>query len=312
MQRKRVLAAGKRLQKIGSFSRVVRSTRKCVRTGALPQALWGIETLGLAPSNLTRLRAKAAAATGIVSPGRCPKTAIILGFGRFGDPLHDIAKRMVVSWWSFWHAAPLLLKCRLRIAWRKIHRNICTPSWVRWHCVNGPIAALIATLSEAGWHMAYCDVWTDPAGDNFVFDPEVPMHLFVTHVMETISEHLWSQAETHYASQGLKSQPDWAVPLVLHRSWKKRLENKDSEHWSASLLVVSGRLSASLLLILLRLLPALDVQMRCALHGTSSGNVPLLLCILTKRSLPRKNGRAQHPWKLTWSVFGFVVLFPLP
>ena len=72
-----------------------KKARRLIRSGSIPQALWGVEALGLSRQQLKPLRAAAAAATGINQTQRCPTTAIAITFER--DPAEEVIFRQVSS-----------------------------------------------------------------------------------------------------------------------------------------------------------------------------------------------------------------------
>ncbi len=76
----RLTKAGKWAKAISSLVRVDRGARVLARTGFKPQAVWGLEAQGLAPTTLKRLRAQVAGMSGCRYPGGCATTAIRLAY----------------------------------------------------------------------------------------------------------------------------------------------------------------------------------------------------------------------------------------
>ena len=133
----------------------------------VPKALWGVEQIGLAPSALTRLRSAAAAASGIVTTGRCATTAIAISYGQ--DPAEDVVSRIVKSLVAAVKQLEVELPL-LRVAWRAAFAKVVwgvTPTFagnVLWRAVTGPLAAATATLAMFGWRVAFLEHWISPDG----------------------------------------------------------------------------------------------------------------------------------------------------
>ena len=80
---------------------------------------------------------------------------------------------------------------------------------IRWRCVNGPLGALIAQLTEYGWNLRGIDDCVAPDGEsNFTLDPRSPIPNFVKWVCERTKVVLWDRASTHYCGRGLEGGPD--------------------------------------------------------------------------------------------------------
>ena len=140
--------------------------------------MWGIEGLGLSPTQLNTLNTQVAAASGCVAKGRCPYMAI--RFSKLLFPAVEVVKRMLKNFF-------LMLACwrphigRLRAAWAEGWSSVLAISeWetagenahtrrpagfaIRWGCVFGPITALIATLAQYNWFARSIDTWIGPDG----------------------------------------------------------------------------------------------------------------------------------------------------
>ena len=68
LQVKRFRAASSRLRRTAILVRRVRSARRLVGTGSLPQVLWGHQAIGVLPTVVSRLRTMCAAASGTYDP----------------------------------------------------------------------------------------------------------------------------------------------------------------------------------------------------------------------------------------------------
>ena len=104
LQANRISKATKRMKRISILAKSVRGARRLISTGALPQALWGQNSISLAPTVLSRLRSSTAAATGMTGAGRCATTAIAIGIGHNKDPAILHARNQVDHWISVWRS----------------------------------------------------------------------------------------------------------------------------------------------------------------------------------------------------------------
>ena len=82
----RMTKAARRAKAIQNLVKVDRSAKILARTGFKPQAAWGLEAQGLAPTTLRKLRAQVAGMSSCRYPGGCATTAIRLGLPRDGRP----------------------------------------------------------------------------------------------------------------------------------------------------------------------------------------------------------------------------------
>ena len=227
----RLKAAGQRFKAITRLVRLDRAARKLSRTGALPQALWGAEVLGIAPSVLSRFRSQFAASSGITQTGRCATTAIRISFA--ADPMDDHTLRVVKSMRRALRKALASPGANeLRAAWAQAKDDVLCPAPVppntlakhtseepRWSKVSGPISAAIAILSPLGWRLPNPQRWTSPegAGCNVLEHPEVP---FLRLVSKSVQAKLWKKAAAHYCAAGIESSPD-PVSFKLLKALRK-------------------------------------------------------------------------------------------
>ena len=82
--------------------------------------LWGIETIGLSPSQLRRARTEQAACSGVLQSRRCSTTAIYLAFG--SDVAQDVVCRCITTWHSFVNMFGI--SADLRVAWRHLASSL--------------------------------------------------------------------------------------------------------------------------------------------------------------------------------------------
>ena len=82
----------------------------------------------------------------------------------------------------------------LRVAWRRVAAAIIRPDKsVQWGKVAGPMAATIATLTQAGWDLSCVDSWIDPAGLRLQA-LTVPVGKVVAHVRRHAVPMVWQRA----------------------------------------------------------------------------------------------------------------------
>jgi hypothetical protein len=145
----RMTKAGKRARAIAQLVRVDRGSRVLAKTGFKPQAVWGLEAQGLAPSTLQRLRALVAGMSGCKQPGGCATTAIRLAYDEQADPYH-YGRTQLLTEWIHLHSGLQEQRGALGLAWRKIVAKLRS-SPKPWSRVNSPVSAVVATLLDLEW-----------------------------------------------------------------------------------------------------------------------------------------------------------------
>ena len=124
IQHNRMQAAGPRFSRLRWLSRICYRARRVGRSNPYAVAFWGVEVLGLAPSQLKSFRSQAAASTGMTQAQRCATTAIAIGFG--SDPAEDVLRRQLVSFFRYVRAKALVMAAvpgRFRVAWTEAKEN---------------------------------------------------------------------------------------------------------------------------------------------------------------------------------------------
>ena len=195
----RMAAATARLHRTRRIAATQYRARRLVPTNAYPKAFWGVEATGVAPSVIARFRTAAAAGTGCVVPGRCATTA--LAVARIVDPEEEVVSRILKAWLKYLLRS--VAPARLRCAWRRVHRRIIQAGSPVWNKVNGPLAALIATLTWYGWDLRCMDTWSSP--DDIAVRPFAAHADEVTRiVIPGVRTFLWTHAAQHYLGDGLQ------------------------------------------------------------------------------------------------------------
>ena len=127
IQHNRMQAAGPRFSRLRWLSRICYKARRVGRSNPYAVAFWGVEVLGLAPSQLRSFRSQAAAPTGMTQAQRCATTAIAMGFGV--DPADDVCRRQLVTFFRYVRAKALVMAAvpgRFRVAWTAAKEKICS------------------------------------------------------------------------------------------------------------------------------------------------------------------------------------------
>ena len=220
LQKDRLAKAKKRLTKVSKLAKSVRKASVLAYTGALPQALWGSVSLGLAPSALKSLVARTAAATGISAAGRCPATAIALAMGQDRHPVVQTAVEQVSLWIDLWRGEASLRALAARF-WRVAHDRVIQYSDgqalpnVQWQRVIGPFSATLAKLTEQGWRLDNPCRWVDPSGFAWEPDFDADKAPFLSLVARYALKVVWQAASEGWCGQGLQDGVDWVATLSL-------------------------------------------------------------------------------------------------
>ena len=98
--------------------------RGLLQTGALPQCLWGHQSLGVAPTTLKRIRATAAAATAIGGHGRCASTALALTLTHLKDPAITIALDQITTFLDLFKSMDPYMRGLTVRHWSDIYRSV--------------------------------------------------------------------------------------------------------------------------------------------------------------------------------------------
>ncbi len=163
--RGRLRKAARRALAIKKLVKVDKRARALVNTGYRPQAVWGHEGQGLAPTCLRQLRGTIASMMGSKRPGGCATTCIRVTFGAASDP-HVFCRRQLFENWLFILDALTEDDKALQLAWRRTAR-ILKAAKNKWLRVKGTMAAVIATLLDLRWQPQQADIWVDSDGEEF-------------------------------------------------------------------------------------------------------------------------------------------------
>ncbi len=205
----RMQKAARRALAIRRLVRVEPKARALTNTGYRPQAIWGHEGQGLAPSTLRRLRGQIAGMSGCLRPGGCATTSIRITFGADSDP-HLLCRRQLFDNWLYILDALQEDDRALQLAWKKTVANL-TSAKHRWQRVKGTMAAVIATLLDLQWQPTAAYVWTDSDGEQFELlrcDRERLMEFALRGAAE---EATWKRASRWHLGGGLAGGVDFTI-----------------------------------------------------------------------------------------------------
>ena len=216
LQRQRRGKAAPRLRAIQRICGITPVARKLVRTGYMPQCLWGHAAMGLAPTVLRTIRWKIAQVFAPRLKGRCLATVLALALGPYEDPQITLTMQMVGAWLSMWRRCRDL-HARGRVAWRaavaRVRASVAAGN-SPWLWIGGPMSAMVATLEEQGWQLDFPEVWRDPGGQQWAIDDETPIAQVTIMVRTYAAQYVWKQAcaEGHLPG-GLGDGVNWRVSL---------------------------------------------------------------------------------------------------
>jgi len=129
--------------------------------------------MGLPPTNVRKLRAMAANATGVGDSGRCTTYTIALAIGEDRDPAVRCRAEAVKEWCVMWRSSPRL-RSRLAKSW---HTLLPRLAWqYDWKAVRGPIGAMICMLRDVDWVPLRANLWGPPKGELWQITGE---HIFL-------------------------------------------------------------------------------------------------------------------------------------
>ncbi|CAK0857540.1 unnamed protein product [Prorocentrum cordatum] len=240
VQRKASSRRARAVRRAGRVLRLRRSAAKLGKrgsaffsTGVKPQSVYGHEVWGIAPSNVTKGRRLAAAAAAGKGPGRCLRPAMAVLY-HAKDPGVQLRVQLVREWLAQWLSQPQLHK-RARRIWASVHQKLLRSKGAKWRKVYGQVAAVIATLLDAGWSPFTAGHWKrpTPAGvEQWIIplaDEQGSLSLDLTEFSELLDdlEHdliqiRWKEAARHLHGGGLEDGGDvWLVKRGLDHCAKE-------------------------------------------------------------------------------------------
>ena len=223
LQQQRLRKTKARLLKISPLAKTLRRARSLTVTGATPQATWGAGVIGIAPTQMSRLRSWTAASSGITAHGRCRTTAIAVAFGHLRDPMIVCTRQQVDLWIQLWRGEPQLRQLAVR-HWRDAHARLQPPnlgheasSTSSWNGVIGPFTTTLAVLRDTGWNCEQPGAFVDPSGIKWIPSLDTDVEPFLDLVDKFTLQAVWRDAATFWCGSGAQQGIEWHSTMALHR-----------------------------------------------------------------------------------------------
>jgi ribonuclease HI len=232
--RGRLRKAARRALAIRRLMKVDKRARALVNTGYRPQAIWGQEGQGLAPTTLRYLRGTIANMTGCKRPGGCSTTSIRMSFGMDADP-HILCRRQLFDNWLYILDTLEDETQALQLAWKKM-ATVLTRAKSRWQRLRGTMATVIATLLDLQWRPMQADIWQDSDGEEFNLRRCDRARLLDFALKGAAEEAVWKKASRGHLGRGLAG----GVDLTSLRRHLRQLRSRGDPSRAAVLEMVAG------------------------------------------------------------------------
>ena len=170
----RVIKSQAKLKKLRVISNITTKSRRLFRTGVVPQASWGQEAKGLAPTVVRGFRTKSGKGTGARKSGGCLTTSLATAFGPENDPAQTFTISLLTVWCKLWASEPQW-QAAIKEVWNRVKTRLQAKHLGRWNGVTGHIGAVIATLLDLGWDPASPATWKDPEGQEWHSTATLPV-----------------------------------------------------------------------------------------------------------------------------------------
>ena len=116
---------------------------------AKPQGTWGHQGQGLAPSTVARLRQQFGVASLIRRPGGCTTAAFRFNVGLEKDPTIQLRQELLITWLQVVASSTVPARALYKV-WKGLKIHLADAAR-RWHRVQRPMGAVVATLLDLGW-----------------------------------------------------------------------------------------------------------------------------------------------------------------
>ena len=199
----RIRSVRNRVNRIKILNRIDQRAGRLYNTGALPQASYGKEAMGVSPSQLQSLRALAADSVSSATKGQCTTTLIWVALGQENDPATKVVLDQVRAWFSVVEGADMEQVSR---AWWS-QKLTFTKSGNPWGTVKGPMGAVIATLRQVDWLGITPFKWVGHDGSEWAYHPthskDISLHPMLDGLRSAVERIVWGQASNHHCGRGL-------------------------------------------------------------------------------------------------------------
>ena len=180
--------------------------------------------MGSPPTMVAKMRTNIVRAARPEDSGGCAATTVAITLGVRSDPLVKSRVELVEAWFELWDAACARDEQEaVRHTWRQCQSRLLlgTAAAQRWRQVYGPMAAVQAALSDAGWSPCAPDVWRDQRGKEWAVQCGDKNHSLVDALVGDLEAQLWRKAGLHEDGRGMEDGVDLDASLVLLRRLAK-------------------------------------------------------------------------------------------
>jgi hypothetical protein len=220
-QAKRAKKAKGRSAKVKGLMRAhKRGARKLIMTGVIPQATWGHQALGMAPTAIRQLKTRVGVDSHMWYSGGCMTSCLALEIGHRADPEYAIPMQLFQSYLSL---MPELQRHSMALEkiWRQKYHKL--KGLHRWQVVTSTMDAIIATLFDMGWKPHWPWKWIDDQGNWWTMDVHsaqlIPQLLAV--IDDSLIRRLHAKMAKHYCGQGSARGTDMTIiQQYIHRKAK--------------------------------------------------------------------------------------------
>ena len=124
-------------------------------------------------------------------------------------------EEQIKAWIGLWRRSSRAKQVRITRQWPRLYRKLKTSNST-WACVNGPIAATIATLLDLRWKPITPTRWLTPEGlvGDFMKEPGISQHEILHKIHQQLEHQLWQHASTAFGGKGL----DTGMPTLMPAS----------------------------------------------------------------------------------------------
>lgn len=210
-QKQRIRDTQKRACRTGYIAKIRHKARRMAVTGVATAQRYGHTAIGMSKTNVEACKRNVAQATGCMTAGACATTVLNWCFrhskatNQNADPRISMPIEQIEAWMRIWRTTRNKEKPSIFKLWKMVHKTLKNVKG-RWHHVNGPMPATIATMIDLGWDPIHPFKWLTPdrtRQTNFM-DSDAAHHRVTHEISKTIEERIWQGAAKSYNSKGLE------------------------------------------------------------------------------------------------------------
>ncbi len=205
----RLTKASRRAAVIQKLVKTDPRARALVNTGHRPQASWGLQGQGFAPTTLRKLRGQVSGMTGAKFPGGCTTTVLRPTFGESSDPFVYGRIQLLEEWVNMLDALSVEYRA-LELAWKKLAADLASRTR-RWVKAKGMVGAVIATLLDLDWNPLSPDRWVDNDGEEYCLQTGDPDLLINYALRGAVEQQIWQRASKWHHGAGAEGGIDFTI-----------------------------------------------------------------------------------------------------